>query len=160
MDIASIVGFIALATCFMVGIGQNIAIMLDAPSAIIVVGGTIAALLVSFPLSEVVNIPARSVGFILSPPADIDGAVEHKLERGIAMFGRAATYAQAMGWIGVLIGLIIMFKHGAFTDIERLSPGMAICLLTAFYGTVLAYGICIPIRTKLESHLSRPKVSQ
>ena len=56
MDIATIVGFIAAITCLMVGIGSNLNSMLDAPSAIIVGGGTVAAALIANPLQEVVGL--------------------------------------------------------------------------------------------------------
>ena len=56
MDIATVVGFIAAVTCLMVGIGSNISIMIDPPSMIIVVGGTVAAALIANPLQEVVNL--------------------------------------------------------------------------------------------------------
>ena len=56
MDIATIVGFIAAITCLMVGIGSNLNSMLDAPSAIIVGGGTIAAAMIANPLQEVVGL--------------------------------------------------------------------------------------------------------
>lgn len=56
MDIATIVGFIAALTCLMVGIGHNIGSMLDTPSVIIVVGGTLATALIANPLQEVVNL--------------------------------------------------------------------------------------------------------
>ena len=56
MDIATIVGFIAALTCLMVGIGSNIGAMIDVPSAIIVVGGTLASALIANPLQEVVNL--------------------------------------------------------------------------------------------------------
>ena len=57
MDIATLVGFIAMSTSLMVGIGSNLSIFIDPASLIIVVGGTIAALLVSFPLLDVVSGP-------------------------------------------------------------------------------------------------------
>ncbi len=33
---------------------------------------------------------------------------------------------------------------------ERLGPGAAICILTLFYGMVIAYVFCLPLATKLE----------
>ena len=170
MDIATIVGFIAAATSLMVGIGSNLRFFLDPPSLIIVVGGTIAAILVSFPLPDVVNGPIRGLNHAVIPPKPVIDRMlgkneetspeelkklERELRLGIAMFGRMKTYAQATGWIGVLIGLVIMLKHGAFTDLTRLGPGMAICILTALYGTIIGFLICLPIQTKLEQHLSR-----
>ena len=56
MDIATIVGFIAAATCMMVGIGKNLSSMIDPNSVIIVVGGTIAAALIANPLQEIVSL--------------------------------------------------------------------------------------------------------
>lgn len=56
MDIATIVGFIAAITCLMVGIGSNLPSMIDPPSMIIVVGGTLAATLIANPLPEVIGL--------------------------------------------------------------------------------------------------------
>jgi chemotaxis protein MotA len=56
MDIATIVGIIAAFAFIMVGVQENIGAMLNAPSAIIVIGGTIASSLIMNPLSEVINI--------------------------------------------------------------------------------------------------------
>ena len=56
MDIATIVGFIAAVTCLMVGIGSNLPSMIDPPSMIIVVGGTLSATLIANPLAEVINL--------------------------------------------------------------------------------------------------------
>jgi len=55
MDIATIVGIIAAFAFIMVGVQENIGAMLNAPSAIIVIGGTIASSLIMNPLSEVIN---------------------------------------------------------------------------------------------------------
>lgn len=56
MDIATIVGFIAAVTCLMVGIGSNLASMVDPPSMIIVVGGTLSATLIANPLQQVIGL--------------------------------------------------------------------------------------------------------
>ena len=56
MDIATIVGFIAAITCLMVGIGSNLPSMIDPPSMIIVVGGTLAATLIANPLPDVIGL--------------------------------------------------------------------------------------------------------
>lgn len=68
MDIATIVGFIAALTCLMVGIGKNLAIMLDTSSAIIVAGGTVAAALIANPLQEVVGLIGIYKNAILNKP--------------------------------------------------------------------------------------------
>ncbi len=56
MDIATVVGFIAALTCLMVGIGSNITAMIDVPSMIIVIGGTLATGMIANPLQEVVGL--------------------------------------------------------------------------------------------------------
>jgi len=56
MDIATIVGFIAAVTCLMVGIGSNLASMIDPPSMIIVIGGTLSATLIANPLQQVIGL--------------------------------------------------------------------------------------------------------
>jgi len=56
MDIATIVGFIAAVTCLMVGIGSNLASMIDPSSMIIVIGGTLSATLIANPLQEVIGL--------------------------------------------------------------------------------------------------------
>ena len=100
MDIASVVGFIAIATSLMVGIGSNISTMVNLSSLIIVVGGTLAALLVSFPLEETVRVPLRAFGYVFVPPKQMSAQVEGDLKLGIEMYRKAGTYAQAWGWVG------------------------------------------------------------
>ena len=56
MDIATIVGFIAAVTCLMVGIGSNLASMIDPSSMIIVIGGTLSATLIANPLQQVIGL--------------------------------------------------------------------------------------------------------
>ena len=180
MDIATVVGFIATATSLMIVVGSNLSIFLDPNSLFIVIGGTIAALLVSFPLPEVIKAPVgigiryafftpkivrsrifESVGLGEKEETSAEDLkkIKKELELGILMYSRMKTYAQATGWIGVLIGLVIMLKNGLFTDLAQFGPGMAICILTALYGTIIAYLICLPIQTKLERQLSLLKES-
>ena len=68
MDIATVVGFIAALTCLMVGIGENLAIMIDTSSLIIVVGGTAASALIANPLTEVVGLIGIYKNAILNKP--------------------------------------------------------------------------------------------
>jgi chemotaxis protein MotA len=56
MDITAIVGLIAAIACLMVGIGPNLSSVIDAPVLIVVVGGTLATVLISNPLQDVVNL--------------------------------------------------------------------------------------------------------
>ena len=154
-------------------VGSNLSIFIDAHSLAIVIGGTIAALLVSFPLPEVIKAPVgigiryafftpkivrsrifESVGLgekEETSPEDLK-KLKKELELGILMYSRMKTYAQATGWIGVLLSLVIIVHN--LDDPAAIGPGMAVGLLTVLYGTIIAYFICLPIQTKLERHLS------
>lgn len=55
--------------------------------------------------------------------------------------------APAYGMIGTLIGLINMLKN--LNDVSSLGPGMAVALVTTFYGSVLANLVFIPMAKKL-----------
>ncbi len=61
---------------------------------------------------------------------------------------KAADVAPAMGLIGTLIGLVQML--GNLEDPSTIGPGMAIALLTTFYGAVLATMVFSPLAAKLE----------
>ena len=70
----------------------------------------------------------------------------HKLGQGI--FEAMGTYAPAFGMIGTLIGLVNMLK--SLEDPTQIGAGMAIALITTFYGAVLANLIFLPIAGKLK----------
>ena len=55
--------------------------------------------------------------------------------------------APAFGMIGTLIGLIQML--GNLSDPDALGPGMAVALVTTFYGSVIANMFAIPVGKKL-----------
>lgn len=175
MDIATIIGAILAICALGVGIGSNLKSMLHLQSLAIVMVGTLGALFVSFPLPELIKAPfgigLRYAFFtpkaVLRRISESLGSGEKEqisrgdlqklkkeLELGILIYSRMKTYAQATGWIGVFVGLVIMLENGLFTNPSQFGPGMAICILTAFYGIVIAYIICLPIQTKLERHLS------
>ncbi len=70
-------------------------------------------------------------------------------KRGQDMFKQMAKYAPAFGMMGTLIGLIQMLKN--VNDPSAIGPGMAVALLTTFYGTLVANLICLPLAGKLEN---------
>lgn len=69
--------------------------------------------------------------------------------RGQAMFKQMAKYAPAFGMMGTLIGLIQMLQN--VNDPSAIGPGMAVALITTFYGTLMANMICLPLSGKLET---------
>lgn len=62
---------------------------------------------------------------------------------GERLFSSLGDFAPAMGMIGTVIGLIQLLAN--MRDFEKLGPGMAIALLTTFYGLVLAHVLYLPI---------------
>jgi len=63
-------------------------------------------------------------------------AVRHTAETGRRSF-------VAAGWVGVIIGVVQMLS--ALDDPSQLGQGMAVALLTAFYGDLLGYLIFLPV---------------
>jgi flagellar motor component MotA len=113
-------------------------------------------MLFSFPLHNVSSL-FRYFGYTVRPPkpgAD-NSKIIGELEIAIVMFTKMKSYAQATGWVGFLLGLIIMLE--SMTDPAALRPGAAICLLTVLYGTLIAYYICLPISAKLQCRLDELK---
>ena len=73
-------------------------------------------------------------------------------EGAIAVWRSAAEAAPAMGMIGTVLGLIGMFAR--MSDPVAMGPGMAVAMLTTFYGLFIAAGVAGPIAARLE-RLSR-----
>lgn len=69
--------------------------------------------------------------------------------RGQGMFKAMGKFAPAFGMLGTLIGLIQMLR--SIEDPSAIGPGMAVALITTFYGTLIANLICIPLAGKLET---------
>ncbi|HHY33740.1 MAG TPA: motility protein A [Firmicutes bacterium] len=78
--------------------------------------------------------------------ADLD-AIEERHKMGRKLFDQMALFAPAFGMIGTLIGLIQMLRN--INDPSSIGPGMAVALVTTFYGAILAYLVFIPLSGKL-----------
>ncbi|MFH1379249.1 MAG: motility protein A [bacterium] len=70
----------------------------------------------------------------------------HKV--GQEIFNVASTYFPAFGMIGTIIGLILMLAN--LQDQSQIASGMAVALLTTFYGLVFGFLLCMPIAGKLK----------
>ncbi len=73
--------------------------------------------------------------------------LEERHEKGQEIFEQMGAYAPAFGMIGTLIGLIIMLQE--IDDPTSIGAGMAVALITTFYGAVLANLVFLPIAGKL-----------
>lgn len=67
---------------------------------------------------------------------------------GAAILEAMGAYAPAFGMIGTLIGLVIMLRN--MNDPSSIGSGMAVALITTFYGAVIANLVCLPIAGKLK----------
>ncbi len=67
---------------------------------------------------------------------------------GKKMLDSMASMAPAFGMIGTLVGLVQMLAN--LSDPSSIGSGMAVALLTTFYGAVIANVICIPLAAKLD----------
>lgn len=75
--------------------------------------------------------------------------IQERHNQGQAIILSMAGYAPAFGMIGTLIGLINMLRD--LSDVDKLGPGMAVALITTFYGVVLANLVFTPIAKKLKA---------
>ncbi|MCF7802847.1 MAG: flagellar motor protein [Candidatus Marinimicrobia bacterium] len=84
-------------------------------------------------------------------------SLEERHGRGQQIMKSMGTYAPAFGMIGTLIGLIKMLQ--TLDDPTQIGAGMAVALVTTFYGALLANLLFLPIAGKLET-LSEAEVGQ
>jgi len=73
-------------------------------------------------------------------------AERHRI--GQEIFLMMGTYSPAFGMIGTIIGLIQMLAN--LQDQSQIASGMAVALLTTFYGATASYLIFLPIAGKLK----------
>lgn len=210
MDLTTIIGISGglILVFFSVALrGGFIALggFLDIPSAMITFGGTFSAVLVNYPVNQVLKafkivkkvftehqedpsayietfrhliIKASKQG-ILSLEEDVkemdndflkngvkkvvDGQsydiIREEMETELAftrerhrvgqeIFVTLGTYSPAFGMIGTIMGLILMLAR--LEDQAQIASGMAVALLTTFYGALAAYLLFLPIAGKLK----------
>ncbi len=70
-------------------------------------------------------------------------------KRGQEIFSAYGEYAPAFGMIGTLIGLIGMLQN--LNDPTQIGGGMAVALITTFYGALAANLVFIPLAGKLKN---------
>lgn len=75
--------------------------------------------------------------------------VEDRHKSNAAIFDTMGNYAPAFGMLGTLIGLIQMLRN--LQDASSIGAGMAVALLTTFYGSLLSNLVFLPLATRLRS---------
>lgn len=72
-------------------------------------------------------------------------AQRHSYGKGVV--DNIGAYLPAFGMIGTLVGLVLMLQN--LDDPSALGPGMAVALITTFYGALFANLFMIPLSSKL-----------
>lgn len=206
LDILTWVGVAAGSAVIIWGIllGSSLMVFYDFPSIVITIFGSICALFINYPLSEIMRVAkviaksfsdkvqssidtiqlftnlsrkARKEGLLsleeeisqmtdeflkrglqmvvdgIEPDTIKDimeleiGEMENRHKTGSEMLKAWAAYAPAFGMIGTLIGLIQMLVN--LSDSSKIASGMAVALITTFYGAVMANLVLTPMAAKL-----------
>jgi len=74
--------------------------------------------------------------------------LEERHRSGQTMFETMGALAPAYGMVGTLIGLVQMLR--TLDDPKRIGPGMAVAIVTTFYGAVLSNLVFIPVANRLK----------
>lgn len=74
-------------------------------------------------------------------------AMDQRHSQGKTVLDLVAKYAPAFGMIGTLMGLVAMLRN--MDDPKAIGPGMAVAILTTFYGAIIANVLCLPLSDKL-----------
>jgi len=74
--------------------------------------------------------------------------IENRHALGQRVHKTMGMFAPAFGMIGTLIGLVQMLQ--GMSNPETIGPGMAVALITTFYGALMANLIFLPIAAKLK----------
>jgi chemotaxis protein MotA len=76
-------------------------------------------------------------------------ALQRRHETGIGVVQSLGTFAPAFGMIGTLVGLVQMLSN--MSSPEGIGAGMAVALLTTFYGAFMANVFFLPLAGKLKN---------
>lgn len=83
---------------------------------------------------------------------------ERRHRMGQSIFSKWGELAPAFGMIGTLIGLIVMLAN--LQDSASIGTGMAVALITTFYGSFLANLVFIPIANNLSVQTDEEMLSK
>ena len=207
IDITTVVGIVfgVLVLAFGMFADNPPSIYYNLPSIFITFGGAFAAVVIQFPLDEVLTVPKLMARVFFTRPQSatklikdmthfaeiarrdgilalegvteeiedkflvrglqlaVDGTdpeliqqmlatelenINARHSRGKKIVDALAFYSPSFGMIGTLIGLVAMLKN--LSDPDKIGPGMAVALLTTFYGAVACYFVFSPFAKKLE----------
>ena len=85
-------------------------------------------------------------------------AQQSRIDKSASVLRRAAEISPAMGLIGTLIGLVQMLSQ--LSNPSAIGPGMAVALLTTFYGAILSNMVFSPLASKMERNSAEDQLIQ
>ena len=137
-----ILGLVLTVVVIVMGIynGGDLGSFIDTGSVIIVLGITIGSLLLA----------GSHIGTMFGAVFSANATTE-ELQAAARGWSQARRYVTTAGWVGFLVGLIIML--GNLDDPKALGPGIALALITIFYATVLANVVFLPLQSRLEDRV-------
>ena len=157
MRITTLIGLLLLVGIFLVDLGPNLSLIVDPLACTFVAVGTLGLVLTSFSLGELRHAVAIGLGAWFTTRQNSVSDIQ----TAEIFYRHVAIYAQVIGWIGVIFGLVIMLEDGVFGTPATWQSGLRVCILTVLYGLFIAYIVCMPIRTRLrlEMRLLKQKKS-
>jgi hypothetical protein len=120
-------------------LGGKLGIYIDIPSIIMVAGVLIGGVLLCFPIQQIIDAFQAAIEAERAAPVS-----NWQREQRIAVFARLYQLAWGGGLVGSLIGIIAMLSD--LSDPASIGAGMAVALLTAAYGALLAEFIFNPMQ--------------
>jgi chemotaxis protein MotA len=90
------------------------------------------------------GLPPATVSSILNSEIE---AMQHRHQQSRNIVLHCGRCAPALGMIGTLVGLVLMLTQ---LNAETVGPGMAVAVLTTFYGLIAAHLFFMPIAEKLK----------
>ena len=136
-----IVGYIVILTLIALAMEDPL-IFVNIPSVLIVVGLTVGGLLAG----------GRSITQFCSVLFDKNASPSQLMDANETALD-AGNYAMGSGFVGTLIGAILML--GTLTDPAAVGPSMAIAILTVLYAVLLKYFIFTPIGRGLDERADK-----
>jgi chemotaxis protein MotA len=200
--VGMIAGFGLIITSIM--LSGDIQNFISASSLVVTIGGSFCALLISFPLRDLLKVPSMLKMLVNEPETDrkalieifsdlarkarrdgllaleddingmeddfvvsglqmvVDGiepdiireiltlkmeTTERRHRMGQNIFSKWGELSPAFGMLGTLIGLVVMLAN--LQDAASIGTGMAVALITTFYGSLVANLVFIPIASNL-----------
>ncbi len=121
------------------GIGGGIALFISPASALIVYGPALALILAAY--------GGKGLGLVFKAPF-ARNMIKEDIKKSINVYKDLKLYLILWGWVGMMIGLILMGAR--FDNLKALGPGLALAIVGVLYGYLSAYIVCYPIQRRLE----------